>query len=63
MADDPRIVWVRAAPGRKIIQEIEAMPCGFSVITRWHEGGIVTRQDCELSITDGTFVNAQTKEN
>jgi hypothetical protein len=49
---DERIVWVRAAPGRKIVQTIEPMPEGFSVTTQWLDRGEVFRQDCEVSIRE-----------
>jgi hypothetical protein len=50
--NDERIVWVRASPGRKIIQTIEAIPTGFSVTTEWVECGELFRRDCEISIRE-----------
>lgn len=47
---DERVVWVRAAPGRKLIQIIEPMPAGFSVTTQYFENGELTRQDCNVCI-------------
>jgi hypothetical protein len=50
---DERITWVRAEPGRKIVQTIEPGPHGFSVTTQWFEKDGLFRQDCEVSIVDG----------
>jgi hypothetical protein len=50
---DERITWIRAKPGRKVIQIIEPMPVGFSVTTQWWENEKIKRQDCEVSIREG----------
>ena len=51
--DDERVVWVRAAPNRKLVQEIEPTPTGFSVTTQWLENDRVVRQDCNIAIREG----------
>jgi hypothetical protein len=55
MKPDERVVWIRAAPGRKIVQTIEPMPTGFSVTTQWFENGKLFRQDCEVAIREGVL--------
>lgn len=50
MNDDERVVWLRAKPGRKVIQIIEPAPCGFSVTTQWIEGGQLVRQDAHVAV-------------
>lgn len=49
--DDERITWVRAAPGRKIVQTIEPIPNGFSVTTEW-VGSDPPRKDCEIVLRE-----------
>lgn len=51
---DDRIVWVRARPGRKLVQIIEPMPVGFSVTTQWWQGETLERQDVEVAIRDSS---------
>lgn len=53
MQPDERVVWMRAKPGRKVIQIIEPMPVGFSVTTQWFEDEKVVRQDCDVAIREG----------
>ena len=50
MQSDPRLVWVMAEPGRKVVQTIEPTPQGWSVTTQWVENDQVKRQDCEIAL-------------
>lgn len=51
-AMDERLVWMRAAPGRRIEQVIEPTPSGISVTTKWIEADQLVRQDCAIELDD-----------
>lgn len=50
MTPDERLVWIKAAPGRSLVQTIEPVPCGLSVTTAYYQGEDKVRQDVAIVV-------------